>query len=146
MRALIQRLKKAKVTVKNETKGQINSGILVFLGIGQADTEKEIYYLIDKITNLRIFENETKKMDLSLKDIKGELLVISQFTLYGNTNNGRRPDFTEAAKPEIAKELYEKFLSECKKQGFKTQSGVFGAMMDIELLNDGPVTFMIESK
>jgi len=146
MKVLIQRVKKAKVTVKDETKGQIDTGILVFLGIGQNDSEKEISYLIDKITNLRIFENESKKMDLSLKDINGELLVISQFTLYGNTNKGRRPDFTEAANPEIAKDLYEKFISECKNLGIKTQSGVFGAMMDIELINDGPVTFMIESK
>ena len=146
MKALIQRVKKASVTVDKEIKGSISRGILVFLGIGKDDTEAQILYLIDKITNLRIFENDEKRMGLSLKDINGELLVISQFTLYGNTNNGRRPDFTEAAKPEIANILYEKFISECKNLGIKTESGVFGAMMDIELVNDGPVTFMIESK
>jgi len=145
MKALIQRVKHATVTVNGEIKGKISKGILVFLGIGNNDTEKEIGYLVDKITNLRIFEKEEKRMDLSLKDINGDLLVISQFTLYGNTENGRRPDFINAAKPEIARNLYEKFLNECKNQGIKTESGVFGAMMDVELINDGPVTFMIES-
>jgi D-tyrosyl-tRNA(Tyr) deacylase len=146
MKALIQRVKHSTVKVDGEIKGKISKGILVFLGIGNNDTEKEIGYLIDKITNLRIFENEEKRMDFSLKDINGELLVISQFTLYGNTENGRRPDFIDAAKPEIARNLYEKFLNECKNHGIKTEGGVFGAMMDVELINDGPVTFMIESK
>ena len=146
MKALIQRVKKASVAVDGKIVGEIGKGILVFLGIGKDDSDKQISYLVDKIVNLRIFENESKKMDLSLTDLKGELLIISQFTLYGNVKNGRRPDFIDAAKPETAKGLYEKFINECKKHGFKTESGVFGAMMEIELINDGPVTFMIESE
>lgn len=145
MRALIQRVSKAKVEIDGEVAGKIGKGILILLGIGKEDSEKDIDYLIDKIINLRIFEHEGKPMDKSILDINGELLVVSQFTLYGSIRKGRRPDFIEAADPGIAKILYEKFIEECNKTGLKIETGEFAAMMDVSLTNDGPVTFMIES-
>lgn len=146
MKALIQRVSRANVTVENTITGKINKGILIFLGITHDDSIEDINYLADKIINLRIFEHENKPMDKSVLDVKGELLVISQFTLCGSVKKGRRPDFTNAANPEFAKELYEKFIEECRKSELKVETGVFAAMMDIELVNDGPVTFMIDSK
>jgi len=145
MKALIQRVSQAKVTVDSEIVGEISKGILIFLGIAETDAENDINFLVDKISNLRIFENEGKPMDKSVLDINGELLVVSQFTLCGSTKKGRRPDFGGAAEPKKAKELYEKFIAECTKIGLKVESGEFAAMMDVSLINDGPVTFMIES-
>lgn len=145
MKALIQRVSQAKVEIDNKIHGQIGKGILIFLGIGKKDTEKDINFLVDKITQLRIFENNGKPMDQSVLDVQGELLVISQFTLYGSTKKGRRPDFTDAADPDLANDLYEKFIESCKSTGLKVETGKFAAMMDVSLINDGPVTFMLES-
>lgn len=145
MKALIQRVKNASVKVEGNKVGETGPGILIFLGIGKGDNEDDIKYLVDKIVNLRIFENEGKRMDISVKDIKGELMVISQFTLYGSTKKGRRPDFIKAAEPDEAERLYNLFIDECKKTGLKTESGEFAAMMDVSLVNDGPVTLMIET-
>ncbi|MFC1600123.1 D-aminoacyl-tRNA deacylase [Patescibacteria group bacterium] len=145
MKALIQRVSKAKVEVGGDVVGQINKGILIFLGIGHEDTEKDIEYLVDKIIHLRIFENDGKPMDKSINDIAGEMLIVSQFTLYGSMKKGRRPDFGEAADPTKAKDLYDKFVEACHGTGLKTETGEFAAMMDVSLTNDGPVTFMLES-
>ena len=145
MKALIQRVKKASVEIEGEIVGEIDRGILIFLGVGKEDTKKDADFLTNKILELRIFASQTKQMDLSVKDIKGNLLIVSQFTLYGSTKKGRRPDFTNAALPEEANELYEYFVNKCKGYGLKVETGKFGAMMDVELINDGPVTFMIES-
>ena len=144
MRVLIQRVKNASVTVEWKEISKINKGFLVFVGITHTDTEKEADYLVKKVTNLRVFEDENGKMNLGLKDVDGKLLVVSQFTLYGNCENGNRPSFTEAAKPDIANPLYEYFCSKCEQTGIEVQKGIFGADMKISLLNDGPVTIMIE--
>lgn len=146
MRAVIQKVKKASCTVENEVTGQIGQGLVVLLGITHDDTEKDIEHLAEKIINLRLFATEDKYFEKSLLDVQGELLVISQFTLYADTSKGRRPSFTEAAKPEEANELYKKFIETLKEKGVKTEQGVFGAMMDIELLNSGPVTIIVDSK
>jgi len=145
MRAVIQRVKEAKVKIKNEMVGQIGKGLLVLLGIKDGDTEKDTRFLAEKILNLRIFPDKQGKMNLSLLDAKGEILIVSQFTLYGDCKKGRRPSFLEAAPPETAKTLYEKFINEIKKSGLKTQTGKFGAFMEVELINDGPVTLILES-
>lgn len=145
MRAVIQRVKHASVTVDNEITGKINHGFLILLGVTHSDTEKEVDWLAKKITDLRVFNDADDKMNLGLKDVDGELLVISQFTLYGNCIKGRRPAFIDAAKPDMANELYEKFLEKCKNLGFKTEAGIFGADMKVELLNDGPVTLIIDT-
>jgi D-tyrosyl-tRNA(Tyr) deacylase len=145
MRALIQRVSKAEVIIKGVSKSRIDNGVLIFLGINNEDTEDDIKYIADKILNLRIFEGTTKKMDLSLLDVKGEVLIVSQFTLYGNTKKGRRPDFTEAADPKTARKLYNNFVDYFKLTKLKVETGEFAAMMKVELVNDGPVTFMIES-
>ncbi len=146
MRALIQRVSKAEVIINNYSKSRINKGILVFLGISDNDTKQDIKYLVDKIANLRIFEGNNKKMDLSLADIKGEVLIVSQFTLYGSITKGRRPDFTNAADPQIAKNLYSEFVEHFKSTELEIKTGEFGAKMQIKLVNEGPVTFMIESR
>ncbi|MGL6167754.1 MAG: D-aminoacyl-tRNA deacylase [Fusobacteriaceae bacterium] len=145
MRAIIQRVKHASVSVDNETVGKINHGFLILLGVTHSDTEKEVEWLAKKITDLRVFNDADDKMNLGLKDVEGELLVISQFTLYGNCIKGRRPAFIDAAKPDVATVLYEKFLKKCNDLGFKTEAGVFGADMKVELLNDGPVTLIIDT-
>lgn len=145
MRVLIQRVSKADVKVRGQITGKIGRGLLVFLAVGKNDSKEDVDYMVKKICSLRIFENGDKRMDLSLKDINGELLVISQFTLYGKVIKGRRPDFTDAANPDIAKKIYEEFIETCKTEGVKTQTGEFGAKMDITLTNDGPVTFIIDS-
>ncbi len=144
MKVLIQRVKNASVTIDNEVFSSINQGLLVFLGVEKGDTSVQANWLVDKILKLRIFEDENEKMNLSVSDIKGEILVVSQFTLAGDCKKGTRPSFDNAMPPKEAKELYEYFISEIKKSGLEVQTGVFGAMMDIALINDGPVTFMIE--
>lgn len=146
MRALIQRVSKASVTVNDKKLSEIGKGILVLLGITHGDNEKDIKYLLEKITNLRIFEGENQKLDLSIQDVKGELLLVSQFTLYGDCNNGRRPDFNNAAPVEEARTVFEKACEIFKKSLVPTQTGQFQANSQIELINDGPLTLMIESK
>lgn len=145
MRAVVQRVKYSSVTVDGEIVGKINQGFMVLLGITHNDGEKEINWLAKKIKDLRVFEDENGKMNLGLEEIKGELLIISQFTLYGNCIKGRRPGFVDAARPEVAKPLYEKFIEKCKSFGIKTEGGIFGADMKVELLNDGPVTLIIDT-
>lgn len=146
MKAVVQRSKNASVTVNDEVTGEIDSGLVVLLGVTQEDTEKDAAYLADKIVNLRIFEDDNDKMNLSLKDTGGALLSISQFTLYGDCRKGRRPNFMKAAKPDEAKDLYERFNEYVVDNGVDVQTGVFGAMMDVQLTNDGPVTLIIDSK
>ena len=146
MRTVIQRVKYAKVSVDGKILGEINKGLLVLLGVTHEDTIKEVKWLANKTKNLRIFEDEEEKMNLSLEDVKGKVLIISQFTLYGNSIKGNRPSFIEAAKPHFAKELYLKFIEEFKNFGIETEVGEFGADMKVELLNDGPVTIMIDTK
>ncbi len=146
MRAVVQRVKRASVEVEEEIIGEIGKGLLVFLGVGEDDTNEDIDYMVNKILGLRIFEDNNGKMNLSLMDIKGEILVISQFTLYGDVRKGRRPSFTDSAKPEKAETIYEEFISKCKEKGILVESGEFAADMDVELINQGPVTIMIDSK
>lgn len=145
MKALIQRVKRAKVTVEGEVAGEIEKGILVLLGVTHEDTEKDVSYLVEKIANLRLFPGDKSGFDVSVLDVQGSLLVVSQFTLYGSTKKGRRPDFGGSAKPEIAEPLYDLFIDKMRKTGLNIASGQFGAMMDVELVNDGPVTLMVES-
>ena len=145
MRAVVQRVSRAKVTVDGELTGEIGRGILLLLGVSRDDSEKEALYLLEKTLNLRIFEDSEDKMNLSLLDIQGELLVVSQFTLYGDARKGRRPSFIEAAAPAEANRLYEFFVSEARRQISKVETGRFQAMMDVELVNDGPVTILLDS-
>lgn len=146
MRIVVQRVTEANVKVEGKIVGQINEGALVLLGIKKTDTEKDVDYLVRKITNLRFFSDQDGKMNLSLKDIGGELLIISQFTLYGECKkSGNRPSFTDSAKSDIAIPLYEYFIEECKKQIPIVQTGIFGADMKVSLLNDGPVTIILDS-
>lgn len=146
MRAVVQRVSRASVTVEGETVGQIDRGLLVLLGVSNKDGETDARYCVEKILNLRIFEDAGGKMNLSLLDTKGELLVVSQFTLYGDTRRGRRPSFIDAAPPNEANRLYEFFVAESHKQIDKVETGRFQAMMDVELVNDGPVTILIDSE
>ncbi|CEK39391.1 D-aminoacyl-tRNA deacylase [Paraclostridium sordellii] len=146
MRAVVQRVASSKVIVDESTIGEINKGLLILLGVTHEDTSKDVDYLLDKIVNLRIFEDENDKMNLSLKDVNGELLVVSQFTLYGDCRKGRRPNFTNAAKPDLATSLYEEFIDKAKKEGIKVGAGKFGAHMMVDLVNDGPVTILIDSE
>lgn len=146
MRAVVQRVKYSSVTVNGEIVGKIDKGLLVLLGVTHTDSEKEINWLAKKIKDLRIFEDQDGKMNLGLEEINGELLIISQFTLYGDCIKGRRPGFVDAAKPDLAKPLYEKFLEKCRSFGIKTEAGIFGADMKVKLLNDGPVTLIIDTK
>lgn len=145
MRVLIQRVDNAKVEVQGKIISQIGKGFLVLLGVTHNDTETEVDYLVEKIANLRVFGDENDKMNLSLLDIKGEVLVVSQFTLYADCSRGRRPDFISAAKPELAQGLYKKFIQRFKETGLKVEEGEFGAMMDISLKNSGPVTIMLNT-
>ena len=146
MRAVVQRVKRAKVTVGREITGEIGKGLLVLLGVSVRDSEKDAAYLVDKSLNLRVFEDAEDKMNLSLLDIKGELLVVSQFTLYGDATRGRRPSFIDAAPPIRANTLYEVFVTEARKQLDRVETGRFQAMMDVELINDGPVTILLDSE
>ena len=144
MRLLIQRVSKASVRVEGECVGKINKGFLVFLGITHGDTKDNVDYLVNKLYNLRVFEDENEKMNLSIKDINGDILIVSQFTLYADTSHGNRPSFINAAKPDEANELYEYFIEKAKQTGLKIEAGIFGADMKVELLNDGPVTILLE--
>ena len=146
MRAVIQRVKKSSVTVNDKITGKISSGLLVLLGVSREDEIKDADYLADKITNLRVFEDENAKMNRSLLETGGEMLVVSQFTLLGNCRKGRRPSFTKAAGPDKAKQLYEYFVSQVKLKGVKVKTGKFRAVMDVSLINDGPVTLIVESQ
>jgi len=144
MRVLLQRVKKANVTVLAESVGAIDQGLVVFLGVTQEDGEEEVRWLANKIAGLRIFEDEAGKMNLSVKDVDGEVLVVSQFTLYGDARKGRRPSFTSAARPDQAEPLVESFSKELRELGIPVSTGVFGARMQVEIVNDGPVTMMLE--
>lgn len=145
MRAVLQRVSRAKVTVDGEIIGEIGPGILVLLGISVSDVEKDADYLADKILNLRIFDDADGKMNLSVLDVEGELLVVSQFTLCGDVSRGRRPSYINAAPPDAANRLYEYFVGECRNK-IKIATGRFQAMMDVELVNDGPVTILLDSE
>jgi D-aminoacyl-tRNA deacylase len=146
MKIVLQRAKNAAVSVDSEVKGQIDRGLMLLVGVTHDDTEKDADYLAEKIINLRIFEDENGKMNLSLKDTEGSILSISQFTLYGDTKKGRRPNFMEASKPDHAKQIYDYFNEKIKTLGVHVQTGVFGAMMDVEFTNDGPVTLIMDSR
>ena len=145
MRAVLQRVSRAKVTVDGEITGEIGRGIVVLLGVGVGDSETEVKYLVEKTVNLRIFSDEDGKMNRSVQDVGGGLLVVSQFTLYGDTRKGRRPSYIYAAAPEEANRLYEVFVAEARKQITKVETGRFQAMMDVELVNDGPVTIILDT-
>lgn len=145
MRAIVQRVKRGRVTVNDHEVGLINKGLVILLGVGKEDDLSHTQYLVEKITNLRIFEDDSGKMNLSLLDIKGEALVVSQFTIYGDCRKGRRPSFSEAAPPEKAEELYETFSRLMQEKGIKVEQGQFQVMMVVEIINDGPVTFMLDS-
>lgn len=145
MRALIQRVSRAKVTVENKMVGKIDKGIVALVGVSHSDTEKDAEWLAEKVANLRIFPSEKSEFDRSLLEIGGKLLAVSQFTLYGSTKKGRRPEFTEAAGAEFAKNLYEEFVRKATLIGLTVAEGQFQAHMEVELVNDGPVTFMLDS-
>ncbi len=145
MRAVVQRVKSASVTVEGKLVSEIGAGVLVFIGVAQDDTATELEYIANKVANLRIFEDEDGKMNLSLLDTGGAALVVSQFTLYGDCRKGRRPSFITAARPEVANTLYEQFITTLKQQHIPTQGGTFQAMMDVQLVNDGPVTILLDS-
>lgn len=144
MRLIVQRVDNASVTINQKVKGKINQGFLVLLGVTHTDTKETADYLIKKLCNLRVFQDENEKMNLSIKDIDGELLIVSQFTLYADCQKGNRPSFINSAKPEMANELYEYFIEKCKKEVKKVETGEFGAHMNVELLNNGPVTIILE--
>ena len=145
MRAVLTRVKHASVTIDGKVHGQIGEGFLILLGITHEDTEAQAIKLADKLTGLRIFEDENGKMNRGLDAVKGELLVVSQFTLYGNCKKGRRPEFLAAARPEVAIPLYEKFVELCRAKGFHTETGEFGAYMQVDSLNDGPLTLVVDT-
>ena len=145
MKLVVQRVKKANVVVEEKTVGEIKQGFMVLIGVAPTDTKEIADFLVQKLIHLRIFEDENEKMNLSIQDIDGELLLISQFTLYADTSHGNRPSFVNAAKPELANTLYEYFVEQCKKQNIKkVDTGIFGADMQVTLQNDGPVTIIIE--
>ncbi|MBQ8669336.1 D-tyrosyl-tRNA(Tyr) deacylase [bacterium] len=144
MKALIQRVKRASVTIDGELYSQIGAGMLVFLGVEKGDTQENADKLAEKLAKLRIYEDENEKMNLSIQDVNGEMLIVSQFTLCGDCKKGTRPSFDKSAPPQMANELYEYFISQVKALGIPCQTGRFAAMMDVELVNDGPVTFMVE--
>lgn len=144
MRIFVQRVKKAKLYVKDYFKGEIERGIVLFVGIGKGDTEDKIDYLVKKIVSLRIFEDENGKMNNSILDVNGEIMVVSQFTLYGDCSRGNRPDFTMAEKPELAKILFEKFVEKLKSYNIKIIEGEFGEKMVVEIHNDGPCSLLLE--
>ena len=146
MKFVIQRVKNAQVDINNKDVAKIDNGFLVLIGITHTDTKDIADYLVKKLINLRVFEDENGKMNLSLNDINGSLLLVSQFTLYADCSSGNRPSFTDAAKPDFANELYEYIIDECKKKIDKVETGVFGADMKVSLINDGPVTIILEKK
>lgn len=146
MRAVVQRVTNADVKIDGRVNGKIDDGLLVLLGVGNGDTEEDMKYIADKIIKLRIFSDENDKMNLSLEDVGGSMLVISQFTLYGDCSHGRRPYFGNAMEPVSANEMYEKFVAYIREQGIHNETGEFGADMKVSLTNDGPVTIILESK
>lgn len=146
MRVVLQRVKEASVTVDQEVVGQIKQGFLLLVGVTHEDTIDQVNWLADKIAGLRVFEDEEERMNRSLQDVDGQILSVSQFTLYGDVKKGRRPAFTEAAKPDVANALYEAFNERLRAQGLIVETGQFGAMMDIALVNDGPVTLILEKE
>lgn len=146
MRVVIQRVSKAKVVADGVLSGAINKGFLLLVGVEEADTSEDVDYLTRKISNMRIFEDEDGKMNLSLKEVDGEILSISQFTLHADTKKGNRPSFINAARPDQADQLYEELNDKLRTEGFKVEVGVFGADMDVSLVNDGPVTILVDSK
>lgn len=146
MRLVVQRVTNASVKVEEEITGAINEGYMVLVGVTHEDTEEDVLYLAEKLTHLRIFEDENGKMNRSLLDIKGSVLSVSQFTLYGDTRKGRRPNFMKAAKPDAANSLYECFNKTLREKGIHVETGRFGAMMDVSLTNSGPVTILMDSK
>ena len=145
MRAVLQRVTRASVTVDGEVLGKIGKGFMILLGVENSDTEEITDKMADKICKLRIFEDENEKMNRSLEDVGGQVLVVSQFTLYGNCKKGRRPEFLAAARPELAVPLYEKFVALCRDKGFHVETGEFGASMEVESVNDGPVTLIVDT-
>ena len=145
MRAVLTRVNSASVTIDGQLHGKIQKGFLILLGVGPNDTETQCRYLAEKILGLRIFEDENEKMNLSISDVGGQLLVVSQFTLYGNCRKGRRPSFTDAAPPELGNAMYERFLEICSELGYPPQHGQFGADMQVESVNDGPVTLILDT-
>lgn len=146
MRAVLQRVTRASVRVEGETVGEIGHGLVVLLGIAHDDTSQDIEYLIEKIAGLRIFEDADERMNLSLTDVGGALLVVSQFTLYGDARRGRRPSWSDAAQPEVAEPLYESFVREAREKVGRVETGSFRRMMEVELVNDGPVTILLDSR
>jgi D-tyrosyl-tRNA(Tyr) deacylase len=146
MRAVIQRVKQAKITVNGQITGRIDKGLLVYLGVGKQDSEKDVEFLANKIVNLRIYPDEDGKMNLSVKDIEAKILLVSQFTLYGNCQKGHRPSFDPAADPDIANRLYEKMIEMIQQKDVHVETGIFAASMAVESINDGPVTILIDSK
>jgi D-aminoacyl-tRNA deacylase len=146
MRAVIQRVSRAKVTVAGEITGDIGQGLLVLLGVGRTDTEAGADYLADKIVGLRIFEDDAGKMNRSVAEVGGAVLAVSQFTLYGDVRKGKRPSFDDAARPEMARTLYERFVSRVRASGLRCETGRFQEMMEVELVNDGPVTILLDSE
>lgn len=145
MRAVVQRVSEASVTVNGETVGRIGSGLLVLLGVTGSDSQQDVVWMSEKIVNLRIFEDDAGKMNRSLRDVSGSMLVVSQFTLFGDCRKGRRPSFVQAARPELARELYTSFVVEVRGQGVEVETGRFQEHMDVRLTNDGPVTLMLDS-
>ena len=146
MRAIVQRVKKSELNIDNKLFSKINKGFMVLLGITETDTEEDIKALADKILKLRVFEDENGKMNLSISDVNGELQIVSQFTLYADCHHGNRPSFTTAAKPDFANPMYERFVAYCRNTGINVETGVFGADMKINLINDGPVTIFLEAE
>ena len=145
MKAVLTRVKSASVAIGGNVVGSIGKGFLILLGVGPEDTEKECRYLAEKALGLRVFEDENGKMNLGLNDVGGQVLVVSQFTLYGNCRKGRRPSFTDAADPQLGNEMYERFLAICQELGYPPQHGQFGADMQVESINDGPVTLILDT-
>lgn len=145
MRLVVQRVKEARVKIKDEIVGEIGKGLLLFLGIGQEDTQEDVDYLLDKVLHLRIFPDDQGKFNLSLTDIQGALLVVSQFTLFGDCRKGRRPSFSTAAPPALAESVYELFIEKARSRGISVAHGRFQEMMDVQLINDGPVTLLLDS-
>ena len=146
MRAVVQRVKHAHVTVEDEKVGRIEKGLLVFLGVEKGDYEVDLNYIVDKVTGLRIFEDQNGKMNLSVRDVGGSILAVSQFTLHGDCRKGRRPSFIRAAEPDVAKWYYEQFIQKVGEMGIPVAQGVFQAKMEVTLINDGPVTILLDSK
>jgi len=146
MRVVLQRAKRAEVRVEGNVVGRIDKGLMLLVGVTHEDTTEDAAYVADKIVNLRIFEDENEKMNLSLLDVEGEILSVSQFTLYGDCRKGRRPNFMDAAKPDQASKVYEAFNEKLREKGVAVETGEFGAMMEVDFINDGPVTLIVESK